>query len=125
LVEALLDRGADINARIEHRTLLHWAVSGRQTRNDYSVPPNPDLVRLLLDRGAVIESRGADRSTPLHLAVMIGTYRGVGDTGIEIVTMLLDRGVSIEAQDANGATPCQLAEGWDHLASILDRLCPP
>ncbi|MCY4109411.1 MAG: ankyrin repeat domain-containing protein, partial [Chloroflexi bacterium] len=60
-VTALLDRGADIEAKVDNGlTALHLAVREGE---------DPAVVRLLLDYGADIEAREDDFGwTPLHMA---------------------------------------------------------
>ena len=89
---------ADVNARNKNdgSTPLHHAVVESKT---------PEIVKLLLDRGAEINARttGADvdpssGSTPLHFA-----------TTPEIVKLLLDRGAKIDARNKYGWTPIHFA----------------
>jgi len=55
----LLDNGADVNVSINKYTSLMYA----------SMQGKPDMVKLLLDRGADVNAQGADRSTALLFAV--------------------------------------------------------
>lgn len=60
------------------------------------------VTKLLLDRGADIEARGAGGATPLHLAVR-------GTPQLSLIEFLLDRGADIQAKDADGATSLHFA----------------
>ena len=76
----------------------------------------PEVVALLLERGADIHSRSALGSTPLHYAAAHGTP--------EVVALLLDRGADIEILDNSKFTPLDYAEENEHLkgANVLERL---
>ena len=105
----LLDRGADLEAKAKNdngRTPLHLAAWW----ND-----NPEMVELLLDRGANIEAQDDYGSTPLHLATTIGNNP-------EVAALLLNRGADIEARDDNVGTPLHWAANNPEVtALLLDR----
>ena len=107
IVQLLLDRGADIEARDSNRyTPLCLASRWRHIK----------IVQLLLDRGADIEARASDNRTPLCLASWCGH--------IEIVQLLLDRGADIKARDSDRRTPLYLASSGGHIEIaqlLLDR----
>ncbi len=85
-VRALLDRGAEVNARGEAgRTPLHAAVA----RGD------ADLVNLLLDRGAEVNARNDYNEAPV--------YQAASRLDVEVAKLLL----------ANGADPNIPANGMD------------
>ncbi len=89
VVEALLDSGADINARDEqNQTALHQAASKGHT----------PVVKLLLKRGADVNAKNLFGQTPLLAPV----YRGSLDT----VRALLSAGADVEARsELTGQTP--------------------
>jgi uncharacterized protein len=92
--KALLDAGAAIDALAHNRRAnmpLHAATAGRRV----------DLVDLLLEHDADVNSTTAEGWTQLHLAAH-GGY-------LELVELLLARGASIGSRTAEGKTPLDLA----------------
>lgn len=72
--ERLLQRGAKVNQ--PGWTPLHYAASG----------PNPRVIELLLGRGALLDARSPNGSTPLMMAARYGSE--------ESVRLLLERGAN-------------------------------
>lgn len=110
IVQLLLDRGAEIDAKdMDERTALRHAIQrehhevmtrfllnkGAEVRSEKTTSYHA-TVRLLLDRGAEINTKDAEESTALHSAVMQGHH--------EMVKLLLDRGAEINTKDAKGLT---------------------
>jgi ankyrin repeat protein len=75
-------------------TPLHLAASSGHT----------NVVVLLLDKGAKIDSTEKDGATPLHFAAQEGC--------LNAVKLLLDRGASVNARDKQGRTPLTRSEQW-------------
>ena len=72
-----------------------------------------EMVTLLLQAGADIHARSANKSTALHFAVQIG-----GPSGPALVNFLLDQGADPNLQDNQGKTPLSLVAAntsntWD------------
>lgn len=101
-VERLLARGASLER--DGWTPLHYAASG----------PAPQIVALLLDRGAAIEARSPNGTTPLMMAAGYGA--------IDSADLLLRRGADPKLRNANGLTAADFARraGRDALAARLD-----
>ena len=89
----MIAQGSDIEAKDPGTgaSVLHYAV----------MRGNPEILQLLLDRGADINSRTRNGTTPLHTAVLYNRY--------EVAEKLLGKGADVNAQSASGATPLALA----------------
>ena len=95
MIEVLLQRGADIEARKDYMgwTALHEAA--RFWSRTW-------IVEFLLDHGADIHARDDSGNTPLHLAIAY-FHRPV-------VELLLERGANLEAKNDAGQTACEFVE---------------
>jgi ankyrin repeat protein len=85
---------------------LHYAATG----------PQPEIVRLLLDRGAHVDSRSPNGSTPLMMAAQYGAE--------ESVTVLLARRADARVRNERGLTAADFARlaGRENLALQLEAL---
>lgn len=89
----LLDAGADVNAKNRRgSTPIHWAIH------------DDAKVRLLLSRGAGVNTRQVDGRTALYQAATLGN-------GIAVLRILLDRGADPNVATTNGRTPLMAAAG--------------
>jgi len=109
LANALLDRGADANARSTNgmkNTPLHAAAAGGKT----------ELVELLLKRGADANARQDGGFTALHSAAQAGNR--------DMVAVLLAHGADVNARAANNQSPLDLAltKGRAEVAALLEEL---
>eukprot|EP00434_Breviolum_minutum_P025449 symbB.v1.2.022488.t1/scaffold1997.1/size93120/1 len=98
-VKKLLQSRADLESRSDDNdweTPLHWAAA----------KGHRDVVQLLVEEKAEIESRCAVYRTPLHLAAEEG-HR-------DVVQLLLETNAEIEATDAFGCPPLQWAVAGGH-----------
>ena len=69
-----LESGANVNAKYNNWSLLHYACS--MIDQSYSgTDQHLEIIRLLLEYGAQINSQDEDRWTPLHLACQQGITR--------------------------------------------------
>jgi hypothetical protein len=98
-VEQSLAAGANLKDRDAVRgwTPLYTGVFfGRET-----------IVRLLLDKGAKVDTRNTDMGSPLHGAALMGR--------VSLIELLLEHGEEIDARDGKGSTPL-------HAAAFLGRV---
>jgi uncharacterized protein len=97
--EALLDGGADVRAvarNSEANLAINAAAAGPR------VDRRPEIVQLLLARGAAVDGRGSPAGhTPLHEAA----YNG----DIPLIRLLLERGADRTARTGEGETALQIA----------------
>jgi len=92
MIRFILEQGVDVNYRCACCSVLHCAIRHRK---------NADLVQLLLEAGADVESSDGDGNTPLNFAARSGDIR--------IATLLLDYGADINARTERGYTPLYFA----------------
>lgn len=99
----LLARGA--KAQIDGWSPVHYAATG----------PNPEVVALLLDRGAAVDALSPNGSTPLMLAARYGVEASVD--------LLLTRGADVTRRNEKGLDAAAFARlaGRDSLAARLAR----
>ncbi len=101
--QRLLARGAPVNKA--GWSPLHYAATG----------PEPKIVQLLLERGAVVDAESPNRSTPLMMAARYGKE--------ESVKLLLARGADLKRTNDQGMTAADSARsaGRESLAAELTR----
>lgn len=98
--------GANINAKdSDGNTPLHIAASKGSL----------DIVRLLVDSGAIIGDLNNRQATPLHLAASADS--------VEVISFLLGKGADIEAVDSSVMTPLNEAakQGKEKSVNILTQ----
>ena len=94
LIKALLDHGADPNDTVMRGTPLMRAAEW-----EYA-----DTLKLLLDKGAKVNTQDASGRTALHYAIMLSRVK------TECVRLLLERGADPDIKEGTGQTSRQLAE---------------
>jgi ankyrin repeat protein len=106
LVQTLIERGADVNARSKNGAKnmpLHAAAAGR----------NLDAVRLLLEHGAGVNASQEGGWTALHAAAQNGD--------VEMVRLLIAAGADVKIRASNQQNAMDLALGKGHQA-VVDLL---
>jgi len=137
IASELLQHGANIDATdIEGRTALHLACTNRSEQEPIpsghagspkmtAAPPHEDMVKLLLSRGAHVNSRDRDGHTPLHAICynipepdiltedlpdpVDGLGGGPGGGVVDIIDLLLDHGADVNAQSDILTAPLHIA----------------
>lgn len=103
--------------RNDGATILHAAVK-------YGVNKGEEIIREVLKLGVDINAKDDNGQTPLHLAIMKGTYHG--DSGEPtFLKILLERGAAIDAPDGRGNTPLHVATNSGtlrHLQALLPKV---
>ncbi len=100
--ELLLGRGATVS--LAGWSPIHYAATG----------PEPQLVKLLLDRGADIDAASPNGTTPLMMAAQYGSE--------ESVKLLLQRGADLARRNQRGLGPVDFAKlsGREAVVRLLD-----
>ncbi|KAL7949509.1 ankyrin repeat-containing domain protein [Trichoderma barbatum] len=102
----LLDGGGDPNALdVQNYSPIHHAING-----GYS---NADMVKMLAEAGANLETRDGNKRTPLMLAAQLGNA--------ELVGCLVDEGVGIEVVDGGGYTAFHYGEDYPVIQKLLNE----
>ncbi|MBQ0959427.1 ankyrin repeat domain-containing protein [Ideonella sp. 4Y11] len=103
-MQRLMDRGAAIHQ--EAWSPIHYAATG----------PSVAAVKLLLDKGAPVDARSANGSTPLMMAARYGDERSV--------KLLVERGADLAARNNLGLDAVAFAQGADRdwMVETLERL---
>mmetsp|Transcript_11873 Transcript_11873/g.20003 ORF Transcript_11873/g.20003 Transcript_11873/m.20003 type:complete len:370 (-) Transcript_11873:327-1436(-) len=103
LLKRMLDEGADINAKINGKTLLHLAAAGE-----------PDCLKLLIQRGARVDEGDFNKATPLMVAIDNSEYGAV--------EALLKAGAVKGLKDVHGMDAFSCAEELDDDGRMFDLL---
>ncbi|OHB74730.1 MAG: hypothetical protein A2Z25_23445, partial [Planctomycetes bacterium RBG_16_55_9] len=106
VVEFLLSRGADIDARDSFLvSALHYAVQNN----------HKDIAELLLANGASADARDGAGDTPLHYAARFSKV------GKDLPGLLISKGADANAKNSQGQTPLDVAVSNNHkdIAELL------
>src|SRR3989338_8441800 len=99
-VEALILKGADVNAKGEFgQTPLHGA----------AIWGHKDVAEYLIYKGANVNARENNGKTPLHKAALF--------VDKEVAELYISKGADVNAKDNSGMTPLQLAESKGEINS--------
>lgn len=101
LVKALLDKGADVNAKEKDgKTALMGGAYGG----------SPEIIKALIERGAEVNAKEDEGWTALMVAALKGN--------LSAVEALLDKGADVNAQDKSGFTPLMIASRQGHIEIV-------
>ena len=92
-VKQHLAAGTDVHSKRGGRTVLHNAVSSRGRK---------EIVELLINKGANVNSKDFFGVTPLHLAALGGNT--------EIAKILIENGANINAKNKEGESPLDITQ---------------
>ena len=125
VVELLLDKGADVNAKATHR---YWSrdnhdrlFTGITPLHEAALVGDPNVADLLIARGAQLDATTESGQTPLHYAAGYGyLYEPTFSPGQhwhpgrawrdgDVVELLIEKGCRVNAKDHDGATPLYYA----------------
>lgn len=115
-VRALIDAGADVKE--------HCNINGDTALIIAAMSPYPEMVRLLLEKGAHINACDNYGCSALRLAVPKAIWarrsddvneRADADKRMEIVRILLDAGADFLLRDDEGGTPLSTAAKYEDL----------
>jgi ankyrin repeat protein len=97
-----LDQGVDANIKV--------SILGTRLLTLAAAHGHTDLVKALLDRGAVVNARDGTGWTPLHAAAYGGHP--------EIIRLLLERGAVMPESNWYTPSPLSVAETLNHQAAV-------
>jgi ankyrin repeat protein len=117
LVKVLLERGADVNARLKTPLLMRQHNGGDASLNEGATPlmraakvSDVTVMGLLLDKGADPNLRMRNQSTALMVvASRQGRNPGPEQTTIEAMKLLIDKGADPNLVNENGETAIHIA----------------
>lgn len=116
----LLDQGASVNTQSGYYgTALHSAV-GKDLAMDGSDWKEPEIVRLLISRGADVNAAHWQHGTPLALAC--------GSGRLEQVKLLIEKGSQLNHLNLIGQSPIHVAiceSHWNIFNHLLELGCDP
>ena len=133
LITALLDEGADVNARMRSSTETRTIFTHQWVYEEGATPflraaqsSDTTLLRLLLEHGADPLIATTDGTTPLMVASGIGwvegvTYEWSREQNLETVGLLLALGADVNAAEADGRTALHGAahKGRNEIVQLL------
>ncbi len=102
VIRFLINAGADVNHSTAHGPPLYFYLISNGWR--------PDIIRLMLDKGAKVDAKGPHGGTAVHAAAQQG--RG------NIIKMLAAEKASINAVDDDGNTPLHIGAHYGRIGVV-------
>lgn len=102
-----LNNGANVNAKYNNWSLLHYACSMIEQIH-CGTDEHLELIKILLEHGAMINAEDDDRWTPLHLACQLGVTR--------LISYLIQNGADKDACTVENLRPIDLVEPDNYIA---------
>ncbi len=103
IVQALLNRGVDVNAKNEHHNnAFSWAISNCHM----------EMCRLLVEHGVDVNLPDVHTLAPIHYAVMRK------DQDLTALEFLLENGGDVHAKTGRGETPLTVVRGSNRSKAI-------
>jgi ankyrin repeat protein len=107
-LKASLDSGANVNAKYNNWSLLHYACSMIDDTSNLGTEQHLEMIRVLLENGAEINTEDEDKWTPLHLACQQGMT--------SVISYLIKKGADEEASTIENLRPIDLVEPDNYIA---------
>jgi len=104
LVPLLIEKGADVRVKAKDGTTVLWPLITTLGRADEQ--EILDTVKLVLEKGAEVDSTIEGGRTPLMFAAMMGNQ--------SMVKLLVENGANVNAKSKEGEAPLNLAEKEGH-----------
>jgi ankyrin repeat protein len=96
--------------KVDAVTLPGWGQRASTPLGFAAARGHARLAELLLEKGAMVDSRNELQATPLH--------RAVNGNHVAVIEVLLDNSADIEARDNQGGTTLHVAAGMGNLDSV-------
>jgi hypothetical protein len=107
-VGALIDKGADVNARDERAHSTPLMVAAKYN-------PNPDVVIALLKAGSKVDAKDRNGATALM-------YAATGNQSSFVIDALIEAGAQVNARNTDGDTALTLAAAYNHNQEVIAAL---
>jgi len=102
-IEALIAKGADVNAKSDDLyTILGVHTRGWMPLHLASADASEAIAELLIAKGADVNAKDTDGNTPLHVAVLLPP---ASQEKLHMIELLIAKGADVHAKNNKGETP--------------------